>query len=280
MEENFEVIKEIMEFAMFGDRECIKKMVEFININMLRDESGNTLLHWAAKLGDVELAKIVYNGIPRNKFGRTPLHYATNREVAEFLISRGAYVDDVDEFGRTPLHYAAIENRADVVEVLIKSGANINARDNEGNTPLKLALLNGSVRVAKILIKAGATLDDATLHYAVWYGDRELVELILQRGVNPNIRDSDGRMPLHIAVWKGFTDIVEMLLRHGADPNARDGKGLTPVYYAGDRCKRGEPCAEIIELLIKHGADTSEILNAVLNEEQLRVLQLLGLLHL
>lgn len=37
---------------------------------------------------------------------------------------------------------------------------------------------------------------------------------------------------LHLAAQGGFVDIVELLLNYGADPYLRDMNGFNPTYYA------------------------------------------------
>uniref|UniRef100_A0ABD2VXT8 PRANC domain-containing protein n=1 Tax=Trichogramma kaykai TaxID=54128 RepID=A0ABD2VXT8_9HYME len=43
--------------------------------------------------------------------------------------------------------------------------------------------------------------------------------------------------PLHLAIYFGHKEVVELLLRNGADPNLADAKGLTPLHVI---CKRDE----------------------------------------
>jgi ankyrin repeat protein len=70
------------------------------------------------------------------------------------------------------------------------------------------------------------------LHLAVDRGDREAVEILLNSGADPNVKDLAGGTPLHWAVASGFPDLVELLLERGADPNARDNAGNTPLHIA------------------------------------------------
>jgi ankyrin repeat protein len=252
MGKNNEIMDEIMNFFI-SNRECLKKLKDWMNVYDLRNDDHDTLLHVAAKMGDRELLELVYDKerqMPRDKLGRTPLHYAASREVAEFLLQNNAHVNDLDNDGKTPLHYAVLNGRTDVVEVLLENGADVNAKDAFSNTPLKLAFANGRIRIAKMLIER-AEVDGNVLFDAVWYGDAELVGAILRR-VDPNVRDAYGRTPLHIAALRGFVEIVRLLLQHGADPNARDENGRSIMHYVEERCKLGLSCKELMELLNKH----------------------------
>ena len=46
------------------------------------------------------------------------MHLATDREVAELLLARGAKIDAKNASGKTPLENAIARNRKDVIEVL------------------------------------------------------------------------------------------------------------------------------------------------------------------
>ncbi len=92
--------------------------------------------------------------------GRAPLMEAQTAEVARFLISHGADVNQRDEDGLTPLMEAARKNRPDVVQVLVEAGAELDARSTAyGTTALVLATDHDFDDVAEILRKAGAADD-------------------------------------------------------------------------------------------------------------------------
>jgi ankyrin repeat protein len=72
----------------------------------------------------------------------TPLHWAAwtgHRNTVDYLISRGARLDPVDNEGRTPLFAAVNAGRPDVVDYLIQKGANINVKEKSGKTMLEVA---------------------------------------------------------------------------------------------------------------------------------------------
>ena len=60
------------------------------------------------------------------------------------------------------------------------------------------------------------------LHQAVFGNSEAAVKLLLERGVNPNIRcEGDNAYPLHFAVEKHRLPIVRLLVEHGADTIAK-----------------------------------------------------------
>lgn len=57
----------------------------------------------------------------------------------------------------------------------------------------------------------------------------QCLRLLLEWGVNPNVRDSLGRTTLELAILWCLPHVVKLLLIHGADPNLRDPNGITPL---------------------------------------------------
>ena len=91
----------------------------------------------------------------------------------------------------------------------------------------------------------GATL----LHYAAEYGSPKIVEFLLERGADPNVQYNSGWTPLHYAAKNCRVGVVRVLLDHGADLTIRDNKGKTPLDYGSD-------CGEFIEELRRRSTGT------------------------
>jgi len=72
------------------------------------------------------------------------------------------------------------------------------------------------------------------LHWAVWSGNLEAVEVLLSRGADANARSSTGHTPLHFAAQKGDLDMARLLVRYGADARADDQLGHTALSEAPD----------------------------------------------
>lgn len=98
---------------------------------------------------------------------------------------------------------------------------------------------------ARSLIGKGANLESrdddgrAALSYAVEYGRKATVILLLDSGADVNSRDNFGRTPLSYAAERlsglGAVTIVELLLWQGADLRSRDDDGNTPLDHATRR---------------------------------------------
>lgn len=84
--------------------------------------------------------------------------------------------------------------------------------------------------------------------------------VLVEMGSSLDELDEQGHTPLHWAVFGGYTDIVQILLRAGAKPNTFSDDGVTPRWRARDF-----GLLEIEELLALYGGriDTNENSNGV-----------------
>ncbi|CAB0033139.1 unnamed protein product [Trichogramma brassicae] len=179
----------------------------------------------------------------RDKLGRTPLHLALSHDYntkAELLLRRGASPNSVDAHGSTPLHVICKKYREEYNFVKIffeiydekHLTVQIDARDNVGRTPLYWALDRRHKNVA---------------------------ELLLRRGADPNLADAEGLTPLHMICQKEDDKNDELLklffkinddIERTVQVDARDSNGSSPLHMALGLGKK-----EATELLLRRGAD-------------------------
>jgi ankyrin repeat protein len=229
-------------------------------VKLLVAKGAEVSIHASAFIGDTNKVKdfIEHGGSidTADATGQTLLHYATAgncKDIAELLISNGANVNAVADRWKTPLGAAARTGSTDVAEYLIAHGANVNAGEGYW-TPLQEAAYY-SKEMVELLITKGANINEggwSALHSALDAGRFDIVELLLAKGADANIRDDKRRTPLHIAAWYAASKnpkIVELLLSKGADINVKDNNDKTALSYA---IENGH--TKIIELLRKHGA--------------------------
>jgi ankyrin len=87
-------------------------------------------------------------------------------------------------------------------------------------------------------------------------GGLRVAELLLERGMDVNIRRKDHCTPLHVACHFGKLDIVRLLLHHGADTNAETEGGLKLLHQVSfGPYESQEDGVRVAELLLEHGAE-------------------------
>lgn len=70
------------------------------------------------------------------------------------------------------------------------------------------------------------------LHLAVRANFYELVQILLNKGANPNASDKSKISPLHDCVRFSDTKMMKLLLKYSADPRQKDSKNRTPMFVA------------------------------------------------
>jgi ankyrin repeat protein len=89
------------------------------------------------------------------------------------------------------------------------------------------------------------------LMYASYDGHSELIRDLLNRGAKVNLQDVNGRTALMLASSGPFPDAVKLLLDHDADPNIVDKEEhFSALMYAA-----AEGQLEVIKILLKYHAD-------------------------
>ncbi|KAJ1473983.1 ankyrin repeat protein, partial [Baffinella frigidus] len=88
------------------------------------------------------------------------------------------------------------------------------------------------------------------LHAAVKGSHDAVVQQLLGKGPDLNLKDKNGCTPLHLAIDRGQDSVVQQLLEKGAGINLKDKYGYTPLHLAIDR-RNGAT----VQLLVAKGAD-------------------------
>ena len=154
--------------------------------------------------------------------------------------------------GVTPLMLATYYGRTELAEILLQHGA---AQD------IYVAAARGNVARVRELLDAHPDLLNAfapdghiPLGLAAFFGQRAVVQLLLDRGAKVNVssRNAQKVMPLHGAVSRGDIEVTKLLLDKGAEVNARQERGFTPLFSAA-----GAGNIELMELLVRRGADVN-----------------------
>lgn len=184
-------------------------------------------LHMAILKKDYQKAKeIVQQEGDVNKTdqeGLTALHLAANQgdvSFCLFLLENNANVHIKDRNGYTPLFSAIEANNQAVVELLVDFGADINWKNQMGISSLEYAVMQSHLEIAKYLKEKGASLNPDIINQpGIWMyavRDRDMVQFLLDNGMEANQKTSDGITIVRVALEQGQNDIVELLVNHGA----------------------------------------------------------------
>lgn len=121
--------------------------------------------------------------------------------------------------------------------------------------PLFFAAQRGHAEVVQLLLERGADPNTrftygSPLHAAARANDAKVVGLILEHGGDPNLRAGDfDQSPLHEAADRGATEVVELLIEGGANVNLRNNKGRPAIHEAAASGHQ-----DMVELLRRFGA--------------------------
>ena len=148
----------------------------------------------------------------------------------------GRFSDHLLTTGTTPLLRAAIGADVEAVRLLLEHGALVDLPNAQGMTPLMVAAGHGSgrdrqqnagqaqaraIEIIDLLLDAGADVN-ARLN--------DVMSRTARAARQPNsLTEREGQTPLYGAVKFGWTNVVEHLLAKGADPNVKDVLGRTPL---------------------------------------------------
>ncbi|MDC7238910.1 MAG: ankyrin repeat domain-containing protein, partial [Spirochaetales bacterium] len=165
-------------------------------------------------------------------------------------------VNERDSSGRTALHVAAAEGASNIVQLLLLQKADPNALDNEGKTPLHLAVENGHSESAEVLVAGGSDiyLKDQSSMSPVERGFTALSMLkAMVNSSNVNTGTVSSGTLLHMAAAAGNPDAAAYILEQGGNPNIRNSEGLLPLDMAlSDRTSRNK--ARTASLLVRAGS--------------------------
>lgn len=255
--------KEIFEAAEQGNLEKVQELVERApELVKARDTEDETPLHKAAAAGHVAIVEFLLSKGADidawNNAHQNPLLHAAyygKAPVVKLLLDKGANFKERDRYGRTVLHYPVRAGHRDVVEILVGKGMDITGEDGMGVSSLRFAIEGGHAGIMEVFIAAGA-LDmgsDAgrfALHLAASKGQKEIADILIEKGASTRTKDDGGATLLHNAAIGGLPELARLSIEDGALLNARDIRGRTPLHYA---VKQGSP--DIVELLVEKGAD-------------------------
>ncbi len=172
--------------------------------------------------------------------------------------------------GVTALMVAAGAKNLKAVKSLLAAGAELTAQDGRGHTALTYARDFESKRVTAYLehaLEATGALNELSLHETVRLGMLSRVRALLAAGADVNAgAGSDDLWDDLLAPTAGVdSEMLNLLIDHGLDPNAPSEEFGPPLVRATWKAKADR----LVELLIARGADAHAVVPQLLVERRL-----------
>ena len=212
-------------------------------------------LQLAASRGEIEIIKEILDQggdiNETNKHKKTALMLAAGNgrlEATQLLIDRNALIDAQEVDGMTALMMASSDGKTNTVKLLVDNGANINITNNYGATAITNAAFFNHAGAVKAILSSKQKLDSDTAENALLItaglGLGNIIQLLIDYGIDVNARGKKGRTPLMAAVEFDHLEAVKLLLKNNADANAKDTENNSILQIAKD-----EAGSEIIALI-------------------------------
>lgn len=224
--EDVNTIGAIHQAAAHGFESVVQAFLDKkVDVN-LRDHSSQTALHCAAGYGHERVVGLLIQRgakvVLKDEEEQTPIHCASGQgrlEILKMLLRKdtdGNAVAIQNIYGQMALHSAARKGNVEVVRVLLQKMRLTDLAKGDGNK-----------RTA--------------LHLAAGYGSEEVVRMLLDVLVPESVdaQDVNGWTLLHFAArgkhtGGNYREVVQLLLNRGADYQIRDNQGNSPYLYAND----------------------------------------------
>jgi ankyrin repeat protein len=193
--------------------------------------------------------------------------------LVEVLLDAGAAIDGIEN-DCAPLMLALSFGYGDLAQLLAARGAKV-------DTIVAAAGLGRLEMVKEFFDEAGTGKSSKNpgrrarvpaspeeqraqaLLLAAIHGRTDVAALLLEKGIDPGVKGSQGFTPLHWAAWRGHVATLKVLLKHGAPLEAKNDYGGTVldllVWGARHAPFDGVDYSAVAEVLVDAGADVNVV---------------------
>lgn len=206
-----------------------------------KDQENKNILHYLAKnnshpenLDYFFSRKVDIDAVDNH--GNTVLLYAAsqnNLPVVNFVLDHSQKINHTNKAGESALSLAVQNNQAEIVAILLENGAHTNIVSQDQRTLLGYLISGYSARSKEDF-------------YKKW-------ELLKAKNLDFKAKQGKGNTLLHLAAEKEDLNLIDALLQEGVDINAQNDEGVTLLHKISLTAKD----SKMLKELVKRGADPS-----------------------
>ncbi|KAK3597221.1 hypothetical protein CHS0354_004973 [Potamilus streckersoni] len=148
----------------------------------------------------------------------------------------------INDSGKTILEISVENKFHEITEILIERGCDTSIKTSKGYSLLVFAIMQSDLKLFKTLAAHGANVKsvdeekNSALHIACTVGNHYMARKILY--IYPDLLQATtkkGWTPLHVSAYFGNDQMVKLLLDSDADRNSKTRFGETPLYLIRSR---------------------------------------------
>jgi ankyrin repeat protein len=251
------------------------KLVSYL-INQKKEFLDLGLFH-ALKLNNIEIFDLLINEganiLTKNKGNQSLLQFAVIEKIDQntlnLLLTRLNDIDQQDNKGNTALHLAIIDNNISAFDVLMQNNADPKIQNKNGYGAIELAIIqknyNAFSKLAELdLINSNDNTVSKLLYLAVAYGNTEVIDYYVAKGVDLELKDSRGKTLLQRAIEVKNIAAIGKLIILGADLDIVDINGKKPLLLAKDIIP--SIAINLVHSLNKKDEDLVKIMNKIIEK--------------
>ncbi len=212
-------IAELFRYVGQGNAAAVAEMLRYRpELARARDQSTLSVLQFARYMGQGDILELLIALDPPLDIFEAAIIERVETVRALLAHDRSlatAYSAD----GFTALHFASYFGSTGAIEALLEGGAQIEAVTHNflTNMPLHAAAAGGRIEACRLLLRSGADPNAkqhggfTPLMAAAFQNDRALVELLVARNANVDLRNDEGKTAADVGAGLGNMEIAARL---------------------------------------------------------------------